>query len=338
MYIDIILNEFATPHAAAELATLEESYGMRGVWSSSYADGRDPFFTLALAAEQTSAVRLGPLAVSPYELHPLLMSNSLHSLNELSGGRGMICVGGGGGVLQALGKKRERMVGHVRECLEILRGVSADKALNYQGEFYTAWNYRLKWATDTPPQIYVASNHPQTMRLAARMADGLMTSDFCVPLMRQRIDEIHAELDREGRPRDSFRISNFWAWHIKEDAAASWYEARRELILRGYLGEQYFAPFLTPAELKFMRDHFQDFLDAWLNGSDEIANVPAELVEKMLDNISFVGGLDAIDQAIETLQQFAAAGLTEIALRVHDDPADAIRLIGERVMPALEPA
>jgi hypothetical protein len=61
-------------------------------------------------------------------------------------------------------------------------------------------------------------------------------------------------------------------------------------------------------------------------------------VEKMLDNISFVGGLDAIDQAIDTLQQFAAAGLTEIALRVHDDPADAIRLIGERVMPALEPA
>jgi 5,10-methylenetetrahydromethanopterin reductase len=336
MDIDIILNEFATPNEAAELAMLAESYGMRGVWSSSYADGRDPFFTLALAAERTSAVRMGPLAVSPYELHPLLMSNSLHSLNELSGGRGMICVGGGGGVIQALGMKRERMVGHVRECLEILRGVSADKVLNYQGEFYTTWNYRLKWATDAPPQIYVASNHPQSMRLATRMADGLMTSDFCVPLMQRRIAEIYAALDANGRSRDSFRISNFWAWHIKEDAAASWREARRELILRGYLGEQYFDQFLTPAEVKLMRDHFQDFLDAWLKGSDEIVNVPAELVEKMLDNISFVGGLDAIDRAIDTLQRFASAGLTEIALRVHDDPADAIRLIGEHVVPAFQ--
>jgi len=335
MEIDIILNEFATPHEAADLARLAESYGMRGIWSSSYADGRDPFFSLALAADQTSAVRLGPLAVSPYELHPLLMSNSLHSLNELSGGRGMICVGGGGGVIQALGKKRERMIGHLRECLEILRGVSTDKALNYQGEFYTTWNYRLKWATDVPPQIYLASNHPQSMRLATRLADGLMTSDFCVPLMRQRTEEIYAALDSAGRARDSFRISNFWAWHIKEDEAASWSEARRELILRGYLGEQYFDQFLTPAEVKLMRDHFQDFLDAWLKGSDEIQNVPAELVEKMLDNISFVGGLNALDRAIETLQQFAAAGLTEIALRVHDDPADAIRLIGERVAPAL---
>ena len=41
------------------------------------------------------------------------------------------------------------------------------------------------------------------------------------------------------------------------------------------------------------------------------------------------------DDAIETLHAFADAGLTEIALRVHDDPAAAIRLIGERVMPAM---
>ena len=46
--------------------------------------------------------------------------------------------------------------------------------------------------------------------------------------------------------------------------------------------------------------------------------------------------LDRIDAAIDTLKQFADAGLTEIALRVHDEPADAIRLIGERVWPELQ--
>lgn len=35
MEIDIILNEFATPAEAAELSQLAESYGLRGVWSSS---------------------------------------------------------------------------------------------------------------------------------------------------------------------------------------------------------------------------------------------------------------------------------------------------------------
>jgi alkanesulfonate monooxygenase SsuD/methylene tetrahydromethanopterin reductase-like flavin-dependent oxidoreductase (luciferase family) len=333
--IDIILNEFATPREAAELSALAESYGIRGVWSSSYADGRDPFFVLALAADQTSALKLGPLAVSPYELHPLKMAVALESLHELSGGRGMICVGGGGGVIQAMGIKRERMIGHLRECLEILHGVTDSDSPNYNGNIYKVWGNNLKWALKKRPQIYLASNHPQSMHLAVELADGLMTSDFCVSLMRQRIEEIHAALDAIGRPRESFRISNFWAWHIKDDAAASWREARRELILRGYLGEQYFASFLSDDELQLMHAHFKDFLAAWKKGSDVIQGVPEELVEKMLENISFVGGTEAIERAVEMLHQFAAAGLTEIALRVHDDPAAAIRLIGEQVVPAL---
>jgi 5,10-methylenetetrahydromethanopterin reductase len=334
--IDIILNEFATPTEAAELSMLAESYGLRGVWSSSYGDGWDPFMSLAWAAERTERVRLGPLAVSPFELHPLKMTNAVYSLNEMSNGRAMICVGGGGGVIQHMGIKRNHMIGNIRECLEIMNGVSTDTNFNFNGKYYTTWRYKLAWAQQqSKPQIYVASNWPQTMQLAVEMADGLMTSDFCIPLMRSRIQEIYTALDKLKRPRDSFRISNFWAWHIKEDADASWAEARRELILRGYLGEQYFAPFLEPDELKLMLDNFDNFLKAWQQGSDEIENVPDELVRKMITNISYVGGLDAIDAAIESLQEFAAAGLTEIALRVHDEPADAIRLIGERVAPAL---
>ena len=89
-------------------------------------------------------------------------------------------------------------------------------------------------------------------------------------------------------------------------------------------------------ELKFMRDHEQDFLNAFLRSTDVIENVPDDLINKMIDNISFAGGLDQIDRAIETLKEFVDAGLTEIAIRVHDNPAEQIKLIGERVWPALQ--
>jgi len=164
----------------------------------------------------------------------------------------------------------------------------------------------------------------------------LITSDFVVPLMKEFIADAHAELKAAGRTPADFRISNFWAWHIKEDAQASRAEARRELMLRGWLRDKYFEPFLDEDELKTMRDHEQDFLNAFLRGSDVIENVPEGLVDKMIENISFVGGLDRIDAAIDSLKQFSDAGLTEIAIRVHDEPADAIRLIGERVWPALQ--
>lgn len=335
MEIDIILNEFTSPQDAAELGLLAESYDLRGVWSSNYAWSRDPFFTLSLLADRSSTIRLGPMAISPAELHPLKMANLLFSLNELSNGRAMIMVGGGGAVLQSIGLKRERMIRRTRECLEILKGASPDKTMNYTGDIYKVYGYKPEWYTDAPPLIYFGSNHPQSRKLSAQLADGLITSDFVVPMMKDFIDDAHAELKEAGRTPADFRISNFWAWHIKQDAEASRAEARRELMLRGWLRDKYFAPFLDEGELKIMRDHEQDFLNAFLRGSDVIENVPEDLVDKMIENISFVGGLDQIDAAIDTLQQFADVGLTEIALRVHDDPADAIRLIGERVAPAL---
>ncbi|MGI9329851.1 MAG: LLM class flavin-dependent oxidoreductase, partial [Gammaproteobacteria bacterium] len=259
----------------------------------------------------------------------------LYSLNELSGGRAMIMVGGGGAVLQAMGMKRDRMIRAGRECLEILRGVSAQRSLNYTGEVFKVYGHRLEWATQPAPLLYFGSNYPQSRAMSAQLADGLITSDFCVPLAHDFVQGTYEDLRTAKRPVNEFHISNFWAWHIKEDATASYREARRELILRGYLGEKYFSPFLTPEEVAVMRDHFQDFMNAFTRQTDVIENVPPQLVKKMIDNVSFVGGLDAVDAAVETLKGFAAAGLTEIALRVHDDPSDAIRLIGERVMPNL---
>jgi 5,10-methylenetetrahydromethanopterin reductase len=336
--IDIIFSEFASPTAAAELGLLAERYGLRGVWSTNYPASRDPFFVLSLLANRSSSIRMGPLAVSPFELHPLKMGNLLYALNELSRGRGMITVGGGGAVLQAMGGKRERMIRALHECLDILRtGRQGQENAqgNYLGEMYSVRGYKLDWATDTPPLIYVGSNHPQSMRLATRMADGLMTSDFCVSLMKKHVTEIHAALAAADRARESFRISNVWAWHIKKDAEVSLREARRELITRGYLAEQYFAPFLDPDELALVHANFRAFQNAFNDRSGEITGVPEPLVEKMVRNISMAGDLDAIEPAIETLREFARTGLTEIAFRLHDDPADAIRLIGERIAPAL---
>ncbi len=336
MEIDIILNEFTSPQEAVELGMQVEGYGLRGVWSANYGGSRDPFFTLALLAERSSNIRLGPMAVTPVELHPLKIANLLFALNDLSNGRAMLMLGGGGAVSQTMGKGRERFVGKVRECLEILKGVSPNETMNYKGEFYKVFGYKPEWATDEPPLIYFGSNHPQTRRLSARLADGLITSDFVPSMMKEFVDATHADLKAAGRSPADFRISNFWAWHIKEDAEASMREARRELMLRGWLGEQYFAPFLEPDEVKFMRDHEQDFLNAFLRSTDVIENVPDDLINKMIDNISFAGGLDQIDRAIETLKEFADAGLTEIAIRVHDNPAEQIKLIGERVWPALQ--
>ena len=105
MDIDIILEADVNPQQMAELAICAEKLGVRALWSSNYHQYWDAFISLVPAALATSKILLGPLAVSPWEMHPLKMANALLSLNEIAHGRGMIAVSAGGGVLGAIGWK-----------------------------------------------------------------------------------------------------------------------------------------------------------------------------------------------------------------------------------------
>jgi hypothetical protein len=55
----------------------------------------------------------------------------------------------------------------------------------------------------------------------------------------------------------------------------------------------------------------------------------------MCEYFTSTGGLEDLDREIERFQMFAAAGLTECALRLHDDPMEALDIIGQHVIPRL---
>ena len=63
--------------------------------------------------------------------------------------------------------------------------------------------------------------------------------------------------------------------------------------------------------------------------------MPARITNALCEGFTSTGGLEDLDREIARLQRFGRAGLTEIALRLHDDPMDALRIIGERVIPKL---
>ena len=336
MDVDIIINEYTSPRENAELAALAEGYGVRAVWSASYSAGRNPFMALMYAADATRRIRLGPLAVSALEMHPLIMANALLTLNEVSNGRATIAVGGGGGVLASMGIKRRHIAKSMGECLEILKLATEKGALDYKGELFSASGYRPRqWADDPPPLLYAAAGQPRTIDVATRLAAGLMGSDL-VPSMIRRVKQLAEEgLQRHGRAGEPFAISNFWAWHVKADRSASMREARRELILRGMLYPYYTEEVLSKEESDLVQANMRSFWRAYGDGSGDIAAVPEEIVNKLIDRITTAGDFNDIEREIEKLKGLQEAGLTQIALRVHDDPADAIRMIGEHVIPAL---
>lgn len=336
MKIDVILGAGHTAAEVEELGVLADGYGLATFWNQSFPSRREPLLMMAGLAAATRNIRLGTLPVSPYEIHPLRLADSLLTFNEMCGGRASVLIGGlGHSVMRVTALEPKRRVTAVRDCVSILKGIAADEMLNYEGECYSLLNYQPEWATHGPPLVYVGSTGQQMLSMAGQVADGIMMSDVPVGKMEEVLGHIGRGLRAAGRSRGDLRLNNFFAWHIKEDREAAMREARRELIWRGLLQPWHTAPFLGDADAAFVEQNKDSFLQAFLKRDDQIDGVPDSIIESLVEHLTFAGGLDSMDGTIDHLRRFEAAGLDEIALKAHDDPAAAIRLIGEHLAPAL---
>jgi alkanesulfonate monooxygenase SsuD/methylene tetrahydromethanopterin reductase-like flavin-dependent oxidoreductase (luciferase family) len=335
MRLDVILDPDLSPQEVTELGLLAEKVGLGAVWTSNYPNSRDPFINLCPLALASSRIRLGPLVVTPYELHPYKISKALGSLNELCGGRANILIGGPTGVNAFMGMDTGRMVGRVRECMEILQGVSPDAPLNYKGDIFQTWGYQPRWMTAAPPQIYVGANKEQMLLMAAGLADNIMLGDTSPERLERSLQQLDANLQSHGRTRTDVQVSALVAWHVKDDVAASVSEARSQLALRGMLDTWYLDSFLDKAECQLVDANRNKFFSAYKQGSDVIEGVPDSIVAKLVDNLTMSGGPESLEQHIETLKRYQAMGLDQVAFKLHGDPHAAIETIGERLAPVL---
>ena len=143
--------------------------------------------------------------------------------------------------------------------------------VKWDGEVYKARYFRSTWVKGKPPIIYAGRYRPED----ARHGHALRRRHHV-----QRHHPAHAAGDvmrnlRAGSPRDGrdageFHVNNFCAFHVKEDREASFREARRELMMRGWLGGKWYEPFLTPEESRIVAANKNAFLTAFRTRSGDI--------------------------------------------------------------------
>ncbi len=117
------------------------------------------------------------------------------------------------------------------------------------------------------------------------------------------------------------------------------YEARRELIWRGAVigkEEDILRKFINDeSELDIIMDNWDNFRKACWTRSGNIEGVPDDLVNRMITGLSSAGDMSDLETELDRFRQFKQSGLTELSLRLHDDPMEGLRLIGTHVLPAL---
>jgi alkanesulfonate monooxygenase SsuD/methylene tetrahydromethanopterin reductase-like flavin-dependent oxidoreductase (luciferase family) len=342
MNLDIILEPDLTPMEIMELGQLAESMGFRGIWTQNYSSARDALMSLVPLAQQSRKILLGAVIYCPYEMHPMKIANSILTLNEYAKGRAMIVIGSGGEWPEVMMSPvfRENYgerLQDVKETLQIVREISEQGECSFRGEKYSAQRFSSNWHNERPPLIYHGACGPKMLAMGTYLADGSMMSDVMPEMLPDRMNALRRSKYRSSDSRKRYRISNFVAWHVRHDRNESMAEARRELIIRGWLEREWLTPYLSKEDTEYVLANRWPFLEAWLKRNGQITQVPHSIVNTLVEKLSLAGDLSDIDRHIGRLKVFEQAGFTEIALRVHERPAESIKLIAAKVLPEFKP-
>jgi alkanesulfonate monooxygenase SsuD/methylene tetrahydromethanopterin reductase-like flavin-dependent oxidoreductase (luciferase family) len=336
MRFDIILYSDLSADDMVRYGKLAEEYGLGGVWIANNTDTRDAFVNFVPLAMQTERLRMGPIAVSGYELHPIKIAQSLLTLNAIANGRAQIVIGGGGGTLQNFGMKPARMVRALRGSLELVNYALEARTGAYRGEIFKAGWIDTRWAKDQPtPMVYAGANGPQMLGVASKHAAGIMVSDFTPERVRWTRDIINPNLAERSIDQATYPLNNFWAWHVQEDRQEALREARTFLCVRGSIWPDYIDDHVDKDEARIVTENLDAFVKAYQARSGDIQGVPDNVLTKICDSGTSASSIENIGFEIERMRTFRDAGLTEIALCIYSNPEQAIRLIGEHLVPAL---
>ena len=213
----------------AAVAVAAEAAGFSTLWVPDHYFLRDSFVALALAAVQTTQIRLGTTVASPLLRHPALLASSFGTLQELSGGRAVAGIGTGGSEFPSqLNLQIRQPLAVVRESVEIVRALLIGDA-RVQGRVFSAIGASLGWQPGSMP-VYLAARGPKMLELSGEIADGVITHGLAPSHLDFALARIKAGAAAANRPGKGSDLVLMFDFELDEDRDAAVQRLRRRCM------------------------------------------------------------------------------------------------------------
>jgi probable F420-dependent oxidoreductase len=141
-----------------------------------YSHTHDPFVALSFAAAATKTLKLGTGILLLPQRDPIVTAKSVASLDQLSGGRFILALGGGWNVdeMENHGAKYESRFKLLRERALAMRELWTKEEAEFHGEFVNfdkAWSYPKPKQKPHPP-ILLGGETDHTLKRVVEFCDG----------------------------------------------------------------------------------------------------------------------------------------------------------------------
>ncbi len=217
------------PEVLVEHAVLAEQAGFDMVlvsehfhpWVDDLGASGFAYATIAAMAQATSTIEFTTGVTTPlWRYHPAVVAQAAATLDRISGGRFNLGVGTGENLNEGpLGyhfPKYAERAARMDEALDIMRALLDGQKLTYAGEWYTTDRAKLYSPPVHDLPIYMAAGGPKSAALAARKAEGIITSVKDPKVTFERvIDPARTAASQAGKPAPAILASR---WSIRAES------------------------------------------------------------------------------------------------------------------------
>jgi G6PDH family F420-dependent oxidoreductase len=214
-----------TPAELVEQAQLAEQAGFEALWISDHfhpwndEQGQSPFvWSLIGAVSRVCSLPVTTAVTCPtIRIHPALVAQAAATSAALLDGRFVLGLGSGEALYEHVTGARfpgiDRRLEMLEEAVEVIRRLWSGEFVTFEGKHYTVEHARIYTLPDTPPPIYLSGFGPKSTRLAARIADGYIST-----MPDEDLLSVWRESGGAGKPTQAgYKV----CWGTDDDAAVA---------------------------------------------------------------------------------------------------------------------
>jgi 5,10-methylenetetrahydromethanopterin reductase len=322
---EMVASARAMDDAGMDTIWLAEAYPW---WRKHGMEARSSTVASAVIAEATQRLTIGWGIISPFTRHPVQVAMDARVVQEAAGpGRFILGFGTSKIFLNNARLQTSKTLGPMRDAVEIVRGVLAGGAFEYEGERWSADVPALQSGTNAPrevPPVYIAATAPKMQALSGEIADGCLTPSITTPaFVRYTRENVGADIDIGCTIVASIHESDRDAGRDGAREIAGMYLANKVQNIKGSADT-----LLDLAGIE--QDEIRPVADAMEQGGRLAAK--AKVSDALLDKCKPIAGTP--DECVAAIEEYREAGCTHVMLELWGERRhDQIRLFGERVLP-----
>ena len=318
--------------------------------------GSEIYAALALCADRTRTIKLGPGVTNPKSRIAPLSACGMATINSLAPGRAIMGIGTGNTTRRTMGMPAAR-VAELEEHIRVCRGLFGGETVDYnEGDRHRQikfLNPDLGFINVKDPiPIYISASGPKVAQLAGRVADGLILFGAVHPsIVKWMVGHMRDGAEAAGRDPDAVYVLSMTAFYLTEsDEQIETREVREAVGPMVASSSNIFAlsshkdPNALPADF---RDELMDFVGVYREPdapvetrhlklySGYLQHLKAEhealMTKKIIQATTLTGTKQEVLGMIEAMRD---AGVDQVAIQPIRATREVVDQVAAEIMPA----